>query len=89
MDCDVCSVCHSHIDYGRLDRAYPHLCGEPAALPECLSPLEESIYWGEICLECARAAETEPPERPRFRTFPPPRPSVPAPPPGSAPPESV
>jgi len=81
MDCDICSVCHSHIDYSKLDEAYPHLTGGSDHLPpQGMSPLEEGIYWGTICTDCARSAEacadayaeTETPGKPRIRILPPP-----------------
>jgi hypothetical protein len=56
MDCDICSVCHCHIDYAAVDEAYPHLCeGADHFPPEGMSSLEEDIYWGTICVDCALA----------------------------------
>ena len=71
MDCDICSVCHVHIDYAAVDRAYPHLSEGPEHFPpEEMSFLEEQIYWGMLCVSCARAAETKNlPEEPKFRVL--------------------
>ena len=62
MDFDICLVCHSRIDYSKLDAAYPHLTESSDYFPPAgMSPLEESIYWGTICADCARSAEAEAP----------------------------
>lgn len=71
MDFDICLVCHSHIDYSKLDAAYPHLTDSSDFFPpEGMSSLEQNIYWGNICLACARLAEGGAPEKPRPRTPP-------------------
>jgi hypothetical protein len=63
MDCDICFVCHRHIDYAALDQAYPHLCEEPNQLPpDDMNVLEEHIYWGDLCADCAQESEQLPPE---------------------------
>jgi hypothetical protein len=70
MDFDICFLCHSHIDFTKLDEAYPHLSEEVDTFPpQGLTPLEENIYWGAICVDCAQAAEAPPPERAPFRNF--------------------
>ena len=70
MDCDICFLCHNHVDFAKLDEAYPHLSEATDTFPpQGLSQLEEYIFWGSICLECARAADAPPPEPPRFRTL--------------------
>lgn len=71
MDCDICFLCHSHIDFARLSEAYPHLCEDTdSSPPQGLSHLEEKIWWGDICVECAQKAEAPPQEAPRFRDIP-------------------
>ena len=58
MDLDICLVCQSHIDSLKLDAAYPHLTETSDCLPPYgMTLLEEHIYWGNICLECAQLAE--------------------------------
>jgi len=58
MDCDICSVCHRHIDFAKLDAAYPHISESSGHFPpQEMSHLEEQIYWGTICADCARSAE--------------------------------
>jgi len=61
MDCDACYECHRQIDHSAVDQAYPHLTEDHAPYPpEAMSILEEDIYWGRICAECARTAGLEP-----------------------------
>ena len=61
MENDVCWECHTHIDHAAVDDAYPHLSGDLP--PEVMSILEEEIFWGRICVECARSAGMEPARR--------------------------
>ena len=61
MDFDVCYECHRHIDHTAVDEAYPHLSERHAPFPpEGMSFLEEDIFWGRICVDCARTAGMEP-----------------------------
>ena len=60
MDFDICLFCYGHIDYSKLDTAYPQLAEALDFLPpDDMTLLEENIYWGNICLECAQLAESE------------------------------
>lgn len=59
MDCNACSVCHAPIDHKAVDEAYPHLSEDHDQFPpKTMTSLEEDIYWGTICVDCARSAET-------------------------------
>jgi len=72
MVCDICRICHSHIDYAQLDEVYPHLSDGSYDLPPAgMSLLEEDIYWGTICLDCARSAEASLPENVGLPALPP------------------
>jgi len=60
MDHDACCECHRKIDHSTVDQAYPHLSEDHAPFPpKAMSILEEAIYWGRICVECARVAGSE------------------------------
>jgi hypothetical protein len=59
VDCNACSVCHHPIDHKAVDEDYPHLSEDPDQLPpKTMTSLEADIYWGTICVDCARSAES-------------------------------